>query len=720
MAKHKGKPNNQNRQRQKEAAQKFRLPEVAKSGHTREHQRQEAVSKQAQAVKAQKTLKIPWPAPRQPTEMREEYRFLNPYNFVRYLPEPTIPANDPDAQLLGRCAPPPHDRYIGLTGRIVCTLEAVTPLFISDSHGVNVTTVLLPDGREVQHKSYRFFQYEGRDAIPAASLRGMIRSTFEAVTNSPFGVFNGDERLEYRIDPAEARRFRPGIVERLPDGDQPGVILLCEEAKIGAYYKDRKLDVLKGNWKCGEKAYAIIGKTKNNIAKVNALARRPEDLPADGESRIYRGWVKVTGQTIETKRNESFFYFKHGDRTKAQRVYFDVEREADFNAVLHAQLHERKEDFHSQVQSERLEPNNLVYVELEPEDAGRVRNIALARVARLRYRNAIGNLLPDHLKPGEDYEHLDIASRVFGWVKATPTEDYKVRIAYAGRVRFSHAVLTEDGDKGVYDGEMPLAILGSPKPTTTLFYLRKREGEWSEAERKQPGAATTIGYDGPNILRGRKFYRHHGKALNRLEYERAGRRQDHQNRTVRGVRAPGNVFEFTIDFHNLAPVELGALLWTLNLSDNEQCFFRLGYAKPLGFGSVRLSVVQVELLDPGTRYRSLQTSGWRTATFSERSRWLERFATAMRRCYGKPLYELPNIVDLIKLLRGPEKGQPQHIHYPRTNLQPDPEGKNFEWFVENKAKSTKVDQAGPNLTLEMPDVEKGLILLEKEKKEKQT
>ncbi|MBO9317318.1 MAG: TIGR03986 family CRISPR-associated RAMP protein, partial [Chloroflexus sp.] len=219
---------------------------------------------------------------------------------------------------------------------------------------------------------------------------------------------------------------------------------------------------------------------------------------------------------------------------------------------------------------------------------------------------------------------------------------------------------------------------------------------------------------------GRKFYRHHGKALNRLEYERAGRRQDHQNRTVRGVRASGNIFEFTIDFHNLAPVELGALLWTLNLSDNEQCFFRLGYAKPLGFGSVRLSVIQVELLDLDARYRSLQTSGWRPATPLERSRWLERFETAMQHCYGKPLYELPNIVDLIKLLRGPEKGQPQHIHYPRTNLQPDPEGKNFEWFVANKAKSTKVDQAGPNLTLEMPDVEKGLILLEKEKKEKQT
>jgi CRISPR-associated protein (TIGR03986 family) len=712
MAKHKGKPNNQNRQPQKDAAHKFRLPEAAKSKHARERQRQEASS--VQITKVRETPKIPWPAPRQPTETRENYRFLNPYNFVRYLPKPAIPPGDVDAQLLGRCAPPPHDRYIGLTGRIVCTLEAVTPLFISDSHGVNVTTVLLPDGREVQHKSYRFFQYEGRDAIPATSLRGMIRSVFEAVTNSPFSVFNGDERLEYRIDPAEARRFRPGIVESLPEGDQPGIILLCEEAKIGAYYKDRKLDVLTGNWKCGEEAYAIIGKTKNNIAKVKALARRPEDLPADGESRIYHGWVKVTGPTIETKRNESFFYFK-GNPDKAERVFFDAEREADFNAILHAQLYERREDFRSRIQSERLAADNLVYVELEPDDKTRVRHIALTKVARLRYRQTVGQLLPAHLHPSQQYDQLDIASRVFGWVRDTSTEDKRERIAYAGRVRFSHAVLTEDGDKGVYDGEMPLAILGSPKPTTTLFYLRKREGEWSEAERKQPGAATTIGYDGPNILRGRKFYRHHGKALNRLEYERAGRRWDHQNRTVRGVRAPGNVFEFTIDFHNLAPVELGALLWTLNLSDNEQCFFRLGYAKPLGFGSVRLSVVQVELLDPDARYRSLQTSGWRTATFSERSRWLERFATAMRRCYGKPLYELPNIVDLIKLLRGPEKGQPQHIHYPRTNLQPDPEGKNFEWFVANKAKSTKVDQAGPNLTLEMPDAEKGLVLLEKDR-----
>ncbi len=643
-----------------------------------------------------------WPAPTRPSGNTDNYRFLNPYNFVRYLPAPNIPAYDHDARLLGRCMPPPHDRSVGLSGRITCILTAVTPLFISDSHDVRVTPIISSTNKSFDHKSYRFFQYEGRDAIPATSLRGMIRSLFEAVTNAPFSVFNSDARLEYRIDPDEARRFKPGIVRSLPQGDQPGVIELCEEAKIGAYYDDSNQNVLHGNWRCGEEAFAIIGKDKNNVPKVDGLNRRRESF-SDTTQPVH-GWVKKTGRTIETKRNESFFYFKHGS---GQKVFFDAEREADFNAILHAQLHERSEDFHTEVQSKRLAPGNLVYVELEANDQTWARNIALVKVARLRYRHSIGDLLPEHLQPSTQYDQLDIASRVFGWVKGKSPDNPTERVAYAGRVRFSHATLIED--KGVYAEDMPLAILSSPKPTTTLFYLRNINGIWSDEERKKPGAATTIGYDGANQLRGRKFYRHHGAQLNRMEYERADRRRDHQNRSVRGVRAPGNVFRFTIDFHNLAPVELGALLWTLNLSSDEGYFFRLGYAKPLGFGSVRLEVEEVELLDLGARYASLRSSGWRRAAALERSDWIARFAEAMKRCYGQPLGTLPNIADLKALLSEPQPALP--VHYPRTSLQPDPEGKNFEWFVTNKSKSRKPEKAGPNLPLADPGQAEALPLL---------
>ena len=665
------------------------------------------------AAAASIASQLAWPLPRPTQDSGGTYRFLNPYNFVRYLPAPNPPSGDADAQLLVRCAPPPHDRYICLTGRIVCRLEAITPLFIADSHDVRVTTVTQANDQQKLHKSYRFFQYGGRDAIPATSLRGMIRSVFEAVTNSPFSVFNGDERLEYRLDPAEARRFKPGIVRSLPTDDQPGVIALCEEAKIGAYYNDPTRNLLDDSWTCGEEAYAIVGKTKNNVFVVEMLARDRRVLADDGRP-VRHGWAKVTGQTIDTKRNESFFYFV-GDPAKARTIAFDAEREKDFNTILQAQLHERREDFHNQVQHERLTVGDLVYIERDPEDPAKARNIASARVARLRYRNAIGDLLPDHLKPSERYDQLDVASRVFGWVKATPTDDRTARVAYAGRVRFSHATLTADGDQGVYKDELALAILGEPKPTTTLFYLHKAEGAWNEAERKEPNAAETIGYDGPNRLRGRKVYRHHGAALNRQEYERADRRRDDQNRSVRGVRAPGNVFEFTIDFHNLAPVELGALIWVLQTMGVEGCCHRLGYAKPLGFGSVRLQVGEVRLLDMATRYEDIDlAAGWRQAQLDEMNGWMRQFEGAMAACYGRPLRKLENIHDLFALLREPGSSLPQHIHYPRSRPRPDPEGKNFEWFVGNKGKSKKLDKAGPNLVLEIAAEDKtGLPLIEK-------
>jgi len=201
---------------------------------------------QPDVIQRAASKQVPWPDPtesQRTSEGQNKYRFLNPYNFVRYLPEPRTPQGNSDAQLLGRCPPPPHDRYIGLTGRISCTLKTVTPLFVSDAHDM-----IVRKKNDQEHRSYRFFQYDGKDAIPAASLRGMIRSVFETVTNSPFSVFHDEDRLEYRLDPGEARYLVPGIVRSLPQDDNPGEIALCQEAKIGAYYDEPTLNVLDNSW----------------------------------------------------------------------------------------------------------------------------------------------------------------------------------------------------------------------------------------------------------------------------------------------------------------------------------------------------------------------------------------------------------------------------------------------------------------------------------------
>ena len=127
------------------------------------------------------------PAPA-PASSQRGYRFLNPYNFVR-----TLEVRHPHAApLLGRCAPPPHDRYAGLTGRIRCCLTATTPIFVSDSEGIKEETV-----NSKVHRHYRFFRDpNGNVAIPGTSLRGAVRSIFEAVTNSCFAHFAGEKRFE--------------------------------------------------------------------------------------------------------------------------------------------------------------------------------------------------------------------------------------------------------------------------------------------------------------------------------------------------------------------------------------------------------------------------------------------------------------------------------------------------------------------------------------------
>jgi len=222
---------------------------------------------------------------------------------------------------------------------------------------------------------------------------------------------------------------------------------------------------------------------------------------------------------------------------------------------------------------------------------------------------------------------------------------------------------------------VPLAILSSPKPTTVRFYLMPLKGslpqKWADTE----GAGK--GYDKMNTLRGRKFYRHHGKAREE-EYRRAGDKCDDQNRTVRDALAPGALFGFTIRFENLAAAELGALLWALEM--DSQGFHRLGFGKPLGFGSVEIRVKDLKILKPQARYTSLESDGWLSA-LNQKSDYVRTFKDALTNLHGGDFETLWNVQDLRAMLGPPPTDLP--IHYPRTGRRPDPEGKNFEWFMGN-------------------------------------
>lgn len=694
------------------------------------------------------------------------YRFLNPYNFVR-----TLEVRNPkSAPLLGRCAPPPHDRYVGLSGSIACHLEAVSPLFISDSE-------LLDEDKERGHKTYRFFHYNFGDgdepALPASSLRGMIRSAFEAVTNSCYAHFDYGSRLSYHLAASESLKLVPGRAEqdaqgrwhlrllpgtaRLVINDRPRDKLYA--ARVERYralspgrrpkgprpskpedFHPIKLDGLKN----GDKCLAVVQELQfPPVWNVIALGTDRGQLRPGANQRIIEGYLSINHQNIESKRFERFFFrdakntagpelvpLPEDVRTKYSDLIKDYqERHKDTIKKWRDKGHapeqpriERERDGRISKKEaafsrfviggpRELQSGDLVYAMLSGSvQAPQVEFIVPVAVPRVGYERKVAQLLPRHLRKCNDYDHLCPACRMFGWVyghEEAPPLPIDLRTAFASRVHIGLGRLVEEQRQN--RPTMPpttLAILSSPKPTTTRFYLKPGNN------RPRNGLDDfQAGYDNQdNVLRGRKVYRHQGHSGDH-EYWTSKDREyrstepTDQNRTVQDALLPGAKFEFTIRFSNLAPVELGALLWTLEMNGAQ--YHRLGFGKPLGFGSVRLTIAEsdIRVVDFGQRYVSLADGNEQEPTPEQRRQWLADFRTAMSRAYEMEFDKLTHIKDLLALLSDPQPDLP--IHYPRTDDRPVEQGKNFEWFMGNNR------NRDARYALEMPGEEKGLPLIDK-------
>jgi CRISPR-associated protein (TIGR03986 family) len=699
------------------------------------------------------------PAPA-PASSQRGYRFLNPYNFVRTLEVRHLHA----APLLGRCAPPPHDRYVGLTGRIRCCLTATTPIFVSDSEGIKEDTV-----NSKVHRHYRFFRDpNGNVAIPGTSLRGAVRSIFEAVTNSCFAHFAGEKRLSYHLPAGDASKLIPArvriteqqewVLDLLPgtkknplDGLEPDDRMYAawikryaplrssptEQANPGSPYARRTKVSLPQSKGHGDKCWALIEEMEHPPRRVRGreqgyflfwnviqLASQKDDLPSPKKGqKIVEGYLCLTNQNIENKHDERFFFAEH--QVTSIQLPADVRKHYEELIADYQERHSdavRKRQHPDQPQGgepafsrfilertgrneAKLRDGDLVYAMLESASGGyRVKFIVPVSVPRVGFERKIGDLLhPSELAKCEDYDRLCPACRTFGWVWGDDPEQQRPELskptACAGRVRFSHARLTHDA--GTFDAT--LAILSTPKPTTYRFYLRPRSGKPQDGLCDQQ-----VGYDNPaQILRGRKVYRHHGSRLDPQEYQSVNGNKSDQNRTVHGVQKAGSRFEFTVEFENLAPVELGALLWSLRL---EGWHHRIGYAKPLGFGSARIEVLSVSILNPEVRYASLSDTadGWIDRT-DQIDVWIDNFKRAMAARYGAAFDQLANIRDLKALLADTP---PLPVHYPRPTRQPQAQGKQYEWFVGNKRGG---QSPGPRLALSLADDDQtGLPLIDKD------
>jgi len=139
----------------------------------------------------------------------EKGEFHNPYNFIPALPRPI---DHPD---LGDHHPVGHGTYHAecWSGRIAVKLTTVTPLLIPDAAKATGD----------DHKTYPLrVDAAGNPYLPPTSIKGMLRSAYEAVTNSRLSVFDKDHenRLAYRMPTNMGLGMVPARIENNADGQK--------------------------------------------------------------------------------------------------------------------------------------------------------------------------------------------------------------------------------------------------------------------------------------------------------------------------------------------------------------------------------------------------------------------------------------------------------------------------------------------------------------------
>ena len=647
----------------------------------------------------------------QSAEIYYKGEFFNPYNFARFGTVGT------EGTILGKCRPPHHDRYAGLSGEITCKAKVVTPLFISDSHNVTVDA----NG----HRTYEFFNVQGERYIPASSLRGMIRSVFETVTQSCLAIFDNEAHLYYRMPAGDSNKLIPARIEKDAQGNLAvrllnGTTAFADRqnrnnkqyaALITSYKKDTTVNrmpveggkplelPIKRSEFTNVKLYAVL-EADTFAWKVKLLTRdkktaenRQESIKRAIEAakkknievKIVSGWLHYTGDNMNRKRSERLFFAMDDKPAVLLKLDESVKKEwrdrIEEIQERHAEdIKERKKSgwrpkgndnpelshYITNPDTKNLKEGDLVYAMTEP--LGRkVTALYPVTIPRCLQPSAVHELLPKEYKTCIDANKLCPACRVFGWVK--DGREAEEQVAYKSRVKVSVGSITKD--QGVF-ADTTLAILGSPKPTAARFYLVNKQGKALEGI-----DIDSCRYNkSHNLLRGRKLYRHHGNFAPRVY---SSSNKSNQNRTIRKALNAESEFSFKVKFDNLSPIELGALLWSLELPDG--CHHRLGYAKPLGFGSLKVTIdtdKTSHIIKPQERYSSFSEHAEQALSKEDVQKWKEVFVSALQELHGKEITQLGHIQDLLVILQ--KASLP--IHYPKRD---NVDGENFRWFVANES-----------------------------------
>ena len=490
--------------------------------------------------------------------------FRNPYTFIPALERDHLPAPFADA------APPSHARYDPHTqwvGSLRVRLTTLTPLLLPDTaEAGRAEPDTAPGQPSDPHLRSKLYDVRtgpgGKPVIHGTALKGALRSAYETITASRFGIFHGhDTRLAYRRAATSSQGLIPARVESGPGGT--AVFRICQgddgwrargpvpAAWIPVYDGQGRTNFRAGVGRyanlAGEEVQALHGTFVAARVRLFRHAQPPFNvwrvthvapdmaalnacLPAEAQdrgegkltlapgagARLATGWLSITGRTIDRKHDERLFVKTSADPTRPVEaehrelwgsVLRAYEEAAELNDPPDGMQRSRHVGRYREL--EPLPDGTLVYLDVDGDDpiADRITGVHPVMIGRDVFQQPPATRLPPSLRPARSPDQLSAADRVSaGFLQAAIQVAARGRPADRGRISFGPVELTGCGPDGWAQDHGPqgveLAPLSSPKPTQFRFYASPdRSGPvFPSHTPKQEGYRATTG------LRGRKAY----------------------------------------------------------------------------------------------------------------------------------------------------------------------------------------------------------------------
>ncbi|MBI2422772.1 MAG: TIGR03986 family CRISPR-associated RAMP protein [Candidatus Hydrogenedentes bacterium] len=604
-----------------------------------------------------------------------------PFNF--------IPA---DQVALGFVPPTSDTADVTLYGRISCTLKALSPLLVAGPQGRTLDEA--PTRRE-------FFKLNQKPVIPGSSLKGMLRTTLECLSLAPLAPVS-DRKIPYRgVGDDEQKiiynalfieqigrdlHLKPKVKAAFLEIDGADVKLTpCEWARvpysvIGDYFGGRS-DLFAT---LADKASRIsVADRRINdyyaLEKLNEWHSKTGDRPigfdldpnqwhgAGGSSRgmmhfynlvrqfhtggTHTGTLVFTGH-VPRKSKDYIFYNPLNQKLV---IDYDVYRE------FLEQMSKKQRSYWERLNELRKGRIPIFYLE---DVIGLPKHLGLAqlfRVPSMTYPESLVGLdLSDPNRP------RDVCQCIFGYVEG--------KGGRRGRVAINPASLR-------HGMSIPMTyahvVTGDPNPSCAALYLIQPDSVSCRVSGRNITNQVRGYNNSESALRGKKLYWHRDPNVPQ---------PPNNNPAMQSIYCPlqsGVEFSFSLDFEGLSRVELGGLLEAIDLPKGHA--HKLGLGKPFGFGSVRITIDQLEAWEGRRAYQDLgsRLRGQRTSQFGKDDveSLKEKFRKAITSALGVPESEFESLNAIKSFRRMSDFEQrPANVRTEYMALStPDTERPSYKW-----------------------------------------